>query len=37
MRRRLGSLWSEAGVVLAGNVLARGLGFLFPLVLARAS
>lgn len=33
--RRFGSLWSEAGVVLAGNVLARGLGFLFPLVLAR--
>jgi O-antigen/teichoic acid export membrane protein len=32
--RRLGSLWSEAGIVLAGNVLARGLGFLFPLVLA---
>jgi O-antigen/teichoic acid export membrane protein len=36
VRRRLGALWSEAGVVLAGNVLARGLGFLFPLVLARA-
>ena len=36
IRRRLGSLWSEAGVVLAGNVFARGLGFLFPLVLARA-
>jgi O-antigen/teichoic acid export membrane protein len=33
---RLGNLWSEAGVVLAGNVLARGLGFLFPIVLARA-
>jgi O-antigen/teichoic acid export membrane protein len=33
--RRFGSLWSEAGTVLAGNVLARGLGFLFPLVLAR--
>jgi O-antigen/teichoic acid export membrane protein/polysaccharide pyruvyl transferase WcaK-like protein len=34
--RRAGSIWSEAGVVLAGNVLARGLGFLFPIVLARA-
>ncbi len=33
--KRFGSLWSEAGVVLAGNVLARALGFLFPLVLAR--
>jgi O-antigen/teichoic acid export membrane protein len=36
MRRRLGGMWSEAGVVLAGNVLARALGFLFPIVLARA-
>jgi O-antigen/teichoic acid export membrane protein len=36
LRARLGSLWSEAGVVLAGNVLSRGLGFLFPVVLARA-
>jgi O-antigen/teichoic acid export membrane protein len=34
--KRFGSLWSEAGVVLAGNVVARGLGFLFPLVLAHA-
>lgn len=36
MRGRPGGVWSEAGVVLAGNVLARGLGFLFPIVLARA-
>ena len=33
---RVGSLWSEAGVVFSGNVVARGLGFLFPIVLAHA-
>ena len=27
--------WSSAAVVFVGNVIARGLGFLFPLVLAR--
>jgi O-antigen/teichoic acid export membrane protein len=31
-----GRLWSETGVVFAGNVVARGLGFLFPILLARA-
>jgi O-antigen/teichoic acid export membrane protein len=36
LKPRLGTRASEAGVVLAGNVLARGLGFLFPIVLATA-
>jgi len=30
------SVWSSTGIVFVGNVIARGLGFLFPLVLARA-
>ena len=30
------SVWSSTGIVFVGNVVARGLGFLFPLVLARA-
>jgi O-antigen/teichoic acid export membrane protein len=30
------SVWSSAGIVFVGNVIARGLGFAFPLVLARA-
>ena len=29
------SLWSSAAVVFVGNVVSRGLGFLFPLALAR--
>lgn len=28
------SFWSSAGIVFVGNVLARGLGFVFPLALA---
>ncbi len=30
------SVWSSAGIVFVGNVIARALGFAFPLVLARA-
>ena len=32
-----GSLLTSAGVVFAGNLVARALGFLFPLVLARVT
>jgi O-antigen/teichoic acid export membrane protein len=33
---RVRGAWSATAVVFVGNVVARGLGFLFPLVLARA-
>lgn len=31
------SFWATTGIVFVGNVVARGLGFLFPVVLARAA
>ena len=31
------SFWTTTGIVFVGNVVARGLGFLFPVVLARAA